>query len=86
MEENSIKNKKLLCLLLSVVMTASVLNGCTTKNNASEEETKTTEESLNTKEHEPLILIDAGYLYNDICLGRRKLPVSGRLLDSGNHL
>lgn len=66
MEENSIKNKKLLCLLLSVVMTASVLTGCTTKNNASEEETETTEESLNTEEHEPLTLIDSGQDYGEL--------------------
>lgn len=62
------RNKKLLCLLLSGVMAVSIFTGCSESTGLSNEETKTTEksENLKKKKHEPITIMDGNRDYTKL--------------------
>lgn len=57
------RDKKLLCLLLSGIMTASILTGCGASTGTSNKETKTTEK---TEKHESITIMDGNRDYTQL--------------------
>ena len=69
------RDKKLLCLLLSGIMTASILTGCGESTGVSNKEIKTTEKTENTEKHEPITIMDGNRDYTQLQkLVKQKYP------------
>lgn len=58
--------KRMLCFLLSGIMTASVVTGCGGNAGDSKEETKVSEKSENTQKHEPITIMDGNRDYTKL--------------------